>query len=377
MFAYLCRYGTAIALKDVGYLQVGYDQRRSTVDLDGAGEVVGGIVVMEQDQNVLAVTRALTRKLDELRPALPAGVEIVATYDRSAWIWATLRQFFETLGIELVVLIVVTLLFLRNLRTAIGPIAILLFSVLFTALPLVGFRQTLNLFSLAGLAIAIGEIADATIVIVENCTAELSHRGPVSPLERQEILVRSIASVTKPLLFSLLIILASFLPVFFLEQREARLFDPLAYSKTFAMAFSTLLTMLLLPLIVLWIFKHDTVARQDPAFGLRADEARLAFRVANWPALERDAAHSQRLTRAGAASSKWNPSLATRAMISAVVPPHGNDSPTASKRPVRATDASTVSVSSGLTVRRSTTSISNPSRANSAATVNDSCTITL
>jgi Cu(I)/Ag(I) efflux system membrane protein CusA/SilA len=255
--------GTPVYLKDVGYFQVGYDQRRSTVDLDGTGEVVGGIAIMEQDQNVLAVTRALTQKLDQLRPVLPAGVEIVATYDRSAWIWATLRQFFETLLIEIAVLIVVTLLFLRNIRTAVGPIAILLFGVLFTALPLVGFNQTINLFSLAGLAIAIGEIADATIVIVENCTAELSLHPFASRDEKQEILIHSIASVTKPLLFSLLIILASFLPVFFLEEREARLFDPLAYSKTFAMAFSTLLTIFLLPIVVLWIFKTDQPARRD------------------------------------------------------------------------------------------------------------------
>ena len=156
------------------------------------------------------------------------------------------------------VLVVVTLLFLRNIRTAVGPIAILLLSTLFTAIPLVGFKQTINLFSLAGLAIAIGEIADATIVIVENCTAELSLHGDVSREEREEILIRSIASVARPLLFSLLIILASFLPVFFLEEREARLFDPLAYSKTFAMAFSTLFTMLLLPLMVVWIFKKGT-----------------------------------------------------------------------------------------------------------------------
>ena len=156
-------------------------------------------------------------------------------------------------------LIVVTLLFLRNIRTAVGPIAILLLSTLFTAMPLVGFGQTINLFSLAGLAIAIGEIADATIVIVENCTAELSLQRAGQPRrEGRRSSIRSIASVAKPLLFSLLIILASFLPVFFLEEREARLFDPLAYSKTFAMAFSTLLTMLLLPLIVLWIFKRDT-----------------------------------------------------------------------------------------------------------------------
>src|SRR5439155_7173625 len=238
-----------------------YDQRRSTVDLDGRGEAVGGIVIMEHDQNVLAVTRAIERKLGDVRGSLPSGVDIVSTYDRSVWIWATLRQFFETLGLELVVLIGVTLLFLRNIRTSIGPIAVLLFSVILTALPLVGFRQTINLFSLAGLAIAIGEIADATIVIVENCSAELSLRGVLSRAERVEVVVRSIASVTKPLLFSLLIILTSFLPVFFLEQREARLFDPLAYSKTFAMAFSTMLTVFLLPLIVLWIFEHDTGRR--------------------------------------------------------------------------------------------------------------------
>jgi Cu(I)/Ag(I) efflux system membrane protein CusA/SilA len=255
--------GTPVYLKDVGYLQVGYDQRRSTVDLDGAGEVVGGIVIMEQAQNVLAITRSLDQKLQQLRGVLPAGVDVVPTYNRSAWIWATLKQFFETLGIELVVLILVTLLFLRNVRTAIGPIAILLLSVLFTALPLAVLGQTINLFSLAGLAIAIGEIADATIVIVENCTAELSMRGPVSRSERHEILIRSMVSVTKPLLFSLLIILASFLPVFFLEEREARLFDPLAYSKTFAMAFSTVLTIAMLPPLVVWIFKRDTVARRN------------------------------------------------------------------------------------------------------------------
>ena len=255
--------GQPVFLKDIGYLEVGYDQRRSTVDLDGAGEVVGGVAIMEQDQNVLAITRLLERKLQDIRRGLPEGVDIVATYDRSAWIWETLRQFFETLGIEILVLIAVTLLFLRNVRTSIGPIAILLLSVVFTALPLVGLKETINLFSLAGLAIAIGEIADATIVIVENCTAELSTHGAATRAQREEILVHSIASVAKPLLFSLLIILASFLPVFFLEEREARLFDPLAFSKTFAMAFSTLLTLLLLPLIVLWIFKREQLMRRN------------------------------------------------------------------------------------------------------------------
>src|SRR5262245_17681637 len=155
--------GTPVHLKDVGYIQVGYDQRRVISDLDGKGEVVGGIAIMEQDQYVLAITRSLESKLKGVTPVLPAGVEIVPTYDRSVWIWATLREFFGTLITELVVVSLVTVLFLRNVRAAVGPIAILLFSVLFTVLPMALFNQTINLFSLAGLCLAIGEIADASV----------------------------------------------------------------------------------------------------------------------------------------------------------------------------------------------------------------------
>jgi Cu(I)/Ag(I) efflux system membrane protein CusA/SilA len=266
----------AVHLKDVGYLQVGYDLRRSTADLDGKGEVVGGVVIMEQEQNVLSITRSLEEKLRQIRASLPKGIEIVATYDRSAWIWTTLKEFFATLITELVVLILVTALFLRNFRIAAGPISILMLSVLFTALPLAGFRQTLNLFSLAGLCIAIGEIADATIVIVENCAAELSARTNLLPGEKRQIIIRSISNVAKPLMFSLLIILASFLPVFFLEDREARLFDPLAYSKTFAMAFSTLLTLFLLPIIVVWIFEREQSSERAGFWRKASSTARYA-----------------------------------------------------------------------------------------------------
>src|SRR6185436_18632008 len=253
-----------IFLKDVGYIQVGYDLRRSTVDLDGGGEVVGGIAIMEQNQNVLAVTRSLDHKLAEIRAGLPKGVDIQSAYDRSAWIWRTLKEFFGTLVTELVVLILVTALFLGNLRTALGPISILLLSTLFTALPLFAAGQTINLFSLAGLCIAIGEIADATIVHVENCAAELSIHKKLSTAERREIVIHSITNLAKPLTFSLLIILASFLPVFFLEDREARLFDPLAYSKTFAMGFSTLLTLFLLPIVTVWIFERNVAPKPLP-----------------------------------------------------------------------------------------------------------------
>ena len=260
--------GQAVHLKDVGYVQVGYDLRRSTADLDGTGEVVGGIAVMEQAQNVLSVTRRLETKLREIAASLPAGIEIVTTYDRSAWIWATLKQFFGTLVAELIVLVLVTVLFLGDFRSSAGPICILLLSTLFTVLPLSAFDQTINLFSLAGLCIAIGAIEDATIVIVENCAAELAAAGVIGLERKREIIVHSIVRVARPLLFSLLIIVASFLPVFFLEAREARLFDPLAYSKTFAMAFSTLLTLILLPIIIVWVFErkesHHLAAGEVP-----------------------------------------------------------------------------------------------------------------
>jgi Cu(I)/Ag(I) efflux system membrane protein CusA/SilA len=212
---------------------------------------------MEQNQNVLAITRALDQRLATIRSSLPKGIEIVTTYNRSSWIWTTLKEFFATLLTELIVLILVTALFLGNPRIALGPIAILILSTLFTALPLAISGQTINLFSLAGLCIAIGEIADATIVHVENCAAELSIRKNLTVEQRREIVIHSITHLAKPLTFSLLIILASFLPVFFLEDREARLFDPLAYSKTFAMAFSTIFTLFLLPIVTVWIFERQ------------------------------------------------------------------------------------------------------------------------
>jgi copper/silver efflux system protein len=252
--------GEVVQLKDVGYIQVGYDLRRGIADLDGAGEVVGGIAIMEQGRNVLAVTRELQQRLDQVRTTLPQGVDIVTTYNRSSLIWETLTNFFQAIVYELIVVIVVIAVALRHVRAAAAPICVLLFGTLFTALPLSAFDQTINLFALAGLAIAIGEMADATIVIVENCTAELARRGPASAAERMRTIVRATATMTRPLLFSMLIIVTSFLPIFFLGEREGRLFNPLAFSKTFAMAFSTLLTLLLLPAVIVWVFKNGVSA---------------------------------------------------------------------------------------------------------------------
>ena len=257
------RANVPVTLKDVGYVQVGYDLRRGIADLDGTGEVVGGIVVMEQGRNVLAVMRSLEQQLAKLRRSLPEGIEVVTAYDRSSLIRDTLQNFVQALGYELLVVILVISVALRNARAAVAPICVLILGTLFTAMPLSAFGQTINLFSLAGLAIAIGEMADATIVIVENCATQLARRGSVGPAERLRTIVHATATMTRPLLFSMLIIVTSFLPIFFLGEREGRLFNPLAFSKTFAMAFSTLLTLLVLPVVIVWVFKRGVPLKEE------------------------------------------------------------------------------------------------------------------
>jgi len=254
------RAGQPVQLGEVGYLQVGYDLRRGIADLDGAGEVVGGIAIMEQGRNVLGVTRALLQRIETVKASLPVGIEIVPTYDRSALIWDTVTNFFQAIVYELIVVIVVIVVALRNIRAAVAPICVLLLGTLFTALPLTAFGQTINLFLLAGLAIAIGEMADATIVIVENCSAQLARHRDVSATDRLKMIIQATATMTRPLLFSMLIIVTSFLPIFFLGEREGRLFNPLAFSKTFAMAFSTLLTLFLLPVVIVWVFAKPGTA---------------------------------------------------------------------------------------------------------------------
>jgi len=258
------REGQPVHLKDVGYMQSGYDLRRGIADLDGTGEVVGGIAIMEQGRNVLAVTNALRQRLEQLKPTLPAGIELVPTYDRAALIWETLTNFFQAIIYELIVVILVIGVALKNVRASVAPVVVLLLGTLFTALPLALFGQTVNLFSLAGLAIAIGEMADATIVIVENTTTELSRRPGLPAAEKMRLIIHATATMTRPLLFSMLIIVTSFLPIFFLGAREGRLFNPLAFSKTFAMAFSTLLTLFLLPAIIAWVFKRNIAPADGP-----------------------------------------------------------------------------------------------------------------
>ncbi|HHJ36728.1 MAG TPA: efflux RND transporter permease subunit, partial [Gammaproteobacteria bacterium] len=198
--------GQVTLLKDIGYLQVDYDIRRGIADLDGAGEVVGAIVIMEQEKNVISVSERLKEKLQEIQSELPDGIVIVTTYDRSSLIWATLKNFSTALIYELLVVTLVIIWALRNGRAAVAPVIIILLGCLYTVMSLSFIGQTINLLSLAGLAIAIGEMADATIVIVENCTTELVRKGKNTALtygEKLEIIIVSISRMMRPLLFSL------------------------------------------------------------------------------------------------------------------------------------------------------------------------------
>ncbi len=268
------RQGRAVLLKDIAYLQVDYDLRRGIADLDGKGEVTGGIAIMSQAGNVLTVLEALKERLAQVRETLPAGVRIVTAYDRSRLVWSALKNFAKTLAYELLVTALVMWLALRSRHVMLAPLAVILLGSLFTLAALAIVGQTINLLSLAGLAIAIGEMADASIVIVENTLRKLARREAAGRQQgwhqRRQIILAASSRMLRPLLFSLLIILVSFLPVFFLDAREARLFDPLAWSKTFAMGFSTLLTLFLLPLILLWLFRPGRVI---PA---ASEEGRLA-----------------------------------------------------------------------------------------------------
>ena len=193
--------GQPVQVRDIGHIQVGYDVRRGIADLDGNGEVVGGIVVMEQDQNVLTVTRALEQRLEQVTASLSTGLDVVSTYDRSSLIWETLTNFFGALAYELLVVILVIVWALRNVRAAIAPVCVLILGTLFTVLPMSALGQTINLLSLAGLAIAIGEMADATIVIVENCTTALSKQVDRSHAATRRTIISATATMTRPCCF--------------------------------------------------------------------------------------------------------------------------------------------------------------------------------
>ncbi len=250
--------GVAVKLGDVATVQLGPEMRRGIADLDGEGEVAGGIVLLRSGKNAQAVIAAVKQRLSELKRSLPAGVEIVPTYDRSGLIERAIQNLSHKLVEEFIVVAVVCAVFLWHLRSSLVAIIALPLGVLaaFAIMRQQGINA--NIMSLGGIAIAIGAMVDAAVVMIENAHRKLedwqqAHPGEKLPNEeRWALMTKASEEVGPALFFSLLIITLSFLPVFTLEAQEGRLFGPLAFTKTYAMAAAAGLSVTLVPVLMGW-----------------------------------------------------------------------------------------------------------------------------
>lgn len=255
------RGGTPITVQDVAHVTLGPDMRRGVTELDGQGEAVGGIIVMRYGENALAVIDRVKEKLEEIKGSIPEGIEVVPVYDRSSLILraiATLKE--KLLEVSLVVSLV-SLIFLFHLRSALVAILTLPVAILLSFLAMYYLGITSNIMSLAGIAIAIGAMVDAVIVMIESAHKRLEQweqqqaEGKGQQESRETIIIRAAQEVGKPLFFSLLIITISFLPVFGLEAQEGRLFKPLAWTKTASMFFASLVSITVAPLLMVWLLR--------------------------------------------------------------------------------------------------------------------------
>ena len=241
--------GIPILLGDVAEIRFGPEMRRGIAELDGEGEVVGGVVVMRSGGNALATIAAVKKKFAELQRGLPDGVEIVPTYDRSGLIERAVDTLTEKLVEEFIVVALVCLVFLFHLRSALVIVVSLPLGIVAAFLVMHWQGINANIMSLGGIAIAIGVMVDAAIVMVENLHKHME-RTPVTPENRWRLVAQASKEVGPPLFFSLLIVTLSFLPVFALQAQEGRLFAPLAYTKTFAMAAAAGLSVTLVPVLM-------------------------------------------------------------------------------------------------------------------------------
>ena len=244
--------GTPLRVADVAEVRLGPDIRRGVAELDGKGEVVGGIVVMRFGENALRVIDLVKAKLREVQSALPAGVQIVPTYDRSWLIEESIGTLRRTLIEEAIVVSVVILIFLFHFRSALIPILALPIAVLASFIPMYYLGVPSNIMSLGGLALAIGVLVDASIVMVENGYRHVSEPDEEGrlPEDQPRAVIGAAKQVGRAIFFSLAIIIISFVPVFLLEAQEGRMFRPLAFTKTFAMIFAALLSITLVPVLM-------------------------------------------------------------------------------------------------------------------------------
>src|SRR3981189_2296467 len=248
--------GTPVLVRDLGTVTFGPDIREGVAEWQGEGETVGGIVVMRDGMNALTVIDGVKKELAEIKPSLPPGVEVVSGYDRSGLIHASIETLQRDLLEEAIIVSIVIVIFLFHFRSALIPILTLPIAVIAAFIPMYFLHVSSNIMSLGGLALALGVLVDAATVMVENGYRQLSeHQAmeatPLSEPRRQRILLDSAKQVGPAIFFSLVIIVVSFLPVFLLEAQEGRMFRPLAWTKTLAVGFSSVLAITLVPVLMI------------------------------------------------------------------------------------------------------------------------------
>jgi Cu(I)/Ag(I) efflux system membrane protein CusA/SilA len=244
--------GTPVYLSDVADIHFGPEMRRGLTDWNGEGEAVGGVVIVRSGENVLSVVEAAKKKIAELVPSFPPGVELKIAYDRTELIHRAIDTLKRTLIEEMIVVALVILVFLYHFRSALVPITVLPVAIAISFLPMYLLRVSSNIMSLGGLALAIGVLVDASIVMVENAHRHLaSVDSAEGSAGRESAILTASQQVGRAIFFSLVIIVISFLPVFLLTGEEGRLFHPLAFTKTFAIAAASILSVTLVPILMI------------------------------------------------------------------------------------------------------------------------------
>ncbi|MGO9093436.1 MAG: efflux RND transporter permease subunit [bacterium] len=271
--------GTPILVKDLGMVTLGPDIRRGVADLNGEGEVVGGIVIMRFGENALKVIERVRAKLEEFKPSLPPGVEIVTTYDRADLIERSIKTLRSTLIEELIIVSIVIMIFLWHIPSALVPIITIPITIILSFIPMYLMGLTANIMSLGGIAIAIGAMVDAAIVVVEQTHKKLERWDAVGrPGNYKDVVISAVKEVGGPSFFALLVIAVSFMPVFTLTGMEGRLFKPLAFTKNFSMAIAAILAITLDPAIRL-LFTHMDPYHFRPRFLCHIVNALLVGRI--------------------------------------------------------------------------------------------------
>jgi len=279
--------GVPVTVRDIGYVSLGPALRRGLAEFDGEGEAVGGVVVMRYGGDALSVIERVKQRLDEARRALPAGVEIVTVYDRSELIGRAIDTLKRTLIEEMIVVSLIIAVFLLHFRSSLVAILTLPIAILLSFIPMSFQHLTANIMSLGGIAVAIGAMVDASIVIIENIHKRLeAWEESGRHGERREVIIAAMQEVGPSIFFSLLIITVSFLPVFALAGTEGRLFKPLAYTKTYSMGFAALLAITFTPALAALIIRGKIRGDKSPLnqwlVRVYAPIVRFAVRFRRW-----------------------------------------------------------------------------------------------